>query len=119
MKAATVVVLPFVAFLRAAFLPTVSATVVSLVEDTCAYNTYMCCWTENDDNAMEDNTDVCRVLDSPAVGDSREFPGDSEGDVHCHGFVWAEGASLESFIKPLYHFVRNFDHRDERGYHGK
>ena len=79
----------------------------------------MCCWTENDNNAMQDNTDVCRVLDSPDVGDTREFPGDAEGDVHCHGFVWAQGASLDSFIKPLNRFVKNFDHKEERGYHGR
>ena len=98
-------------------LSSVTASMDSL--DTCAYNTYMCCWTENDGNGMEDNTDVCRVLDSPEIGDSREFPGDTEGEVHCHGFVWAEGANFESFIKPLYKFVRNYDHRDERGYFGQ
>lgn len=48
-----------------------------------------------------------------------EYPGDEEGDVHCHGIVWAEGASLESFILPLYKFVKKFDHRDGRGYDGR
>ena len=101
-----------------AFLPTVTVIAGGLVEDTCAYNTYMCCWTEND-NGVQDNTDVCRVYDSPGVGDIREFPGDTEGKVHCHGFVWAHGAHPETFIEPLYNFVRNFGHRDGRGYSGK
>ena len=119
MKITTVVaVMPLVA-LCAGLLPAARASVKSLTEDACEYNTYMCCWTENDGNGMEDNTDVCRVLDSPSDGETREYPGESEGEVHCHGFVWEEGASLESFIKPLYRFVRNFDHRDERGYFGK
>lgn len=34
------------------------ATKASLVQDSCEYNTYMCCWTKND-NGVEDNTDVC------------------------------------------------------------
>ena len=119
MKITTVVAaMPLVA-LCAGLLPAARASVKSLTEDACEYNTYMCCWTENDGNGMEDNTDVCRVLDSPSDGETREYPGESEGEVHCHGFVWEEGASLESFIKPLYRFVRNFDHRDERGYFGK
>ena len=101
------------------FLPTVTATLDSLLDDTCAYNTYMCCWTKNDGDGMVDNTDVCRVLDSDDVGDTREFPGDSEGEVHCHGFVSADGANLDAFIKPLYKYVRNYDHRDARGYYGR
>lgn len=48
-----------------------------------------------------------------------DYPADDEGDVHCHGIVWAEGASYESFILPLYKFVRTFDHRNERGYYGR
>lgn len=35
------------------------ATRASLLQASCEYNTYMCCWTENDDNGVEDNTDVC------------------------------------------------------------
>lgn len=34
------------------------ATKASLVADECEHNTYMCCWTKND-NGVEDNTDVC------------------------------------------------------------
>ena len=98
------------------FLPTVTATLDSLLDDTCAYNTYMCCWTKNDGDGMVDNTDVCRVLDSDDVGDTREFPGDSEGEVHCHGFVWADGASIQWFLTPLYTFVRNFGHKGEKEY---
>ena len=110
-------VLSFVAVY--AFLPTVSAVPNSLIQGTCAFNTFMCCWTENDADGMEDNTDVCRVLDSPEVGDTREFPGDTEGEVHCHGFVWADGASPQLFLTPLYNYVRNFGHRGDRGYSGK
>lgn len=39
----------------------VGATKASLVDDVCTHNTYMCCWTEND-NGVEDNTDVCRCV---------------------------------------------------------
>ena len=101
------------------FLPTVTAAPKSLIEGTCAYNTFMCCWTENNANAMDDNTDVCRVLDTPNSSGTREFPGDTEGDVHCHGFVWGDGASVQWFITPLYNFVRNFGHKGEREYSGR
>lgn len=96
-----------------------SATEASLVDDACEYNTYMCCWDENNARGMQDNTDVCRVVDKPRVGGTLEFPGESEGDIHCHGMVWADGASLDAFILPLYKFVRHYDHTDARGYSGR
>ena len=67
--------------------------VVEAVLETCAYNTYMCCWTQNDEG-VEDNTDVCRVVDSPSVGQTTEYPGDSEGSTYCHGFGWEEGEAF-------------------------
>ena len=91
--------------------------VASLMNDTCAYNTFMCCWTENDGEGMEDNTDVCRYVDPSGV--SFDFPGESEGSTHCHGFGWPEDADYTSHILPLYFFVRNFDHYQSRGYYGK
>eukprot|EP00752_Nemacystus_decipiens_P012856 g11383.t1 len=77
---------------------------------TCDNNTYMCCWTENDGQGMADNTDVCRV-------GATEYPAESEGEVHCHGFVWADGAT-DKHIHLLAQYVQNFDHRDTRGYYG-
>ena len=99
-----------------AFLPAVTAVSKCLAQGTCAYNSFMCCWTENKTNAMDDNTDVCQVLDSPNVDNTLEFPGDTEGEVHCHGFVWADGASIQWFLTPLYTFVRNFGHKGEKEY---
>ena len=90
--------------------------IADLMESACDYNIFMCCWTENDNDGMEDNTDVCRYTDSTHA--TRDFPGDSEGDVHCHGFGWPEDADYLSYIEPLYHYVRNFDHKDYRGYYG-
>lgn len=168
-----------------AIIPAVGATRASLLEDSCVYNTYMCCWTRND-NGVQDNTDVCglplydRRLDSSDGGmvshestfmldmdddyddqddgdmggrsrgrgrdrgsrgrrgerldddeDSSDdveddfeveddrFAAGNEGDVHCHGFVWADGSHFESFILPLYKYVRTFDHRHARGYYGR
>lgn len=46
------------------------------------------------------------------------YPGDSEGEVHCHGLVWPADAD-DVYIHPLAHYVQNFDHRDTRGYFGK
>eukprot|EP00752_Nemacystus_decipiens_P012631 g11187.t1 len=77
---------------------------------TCEHNTYMCCWTENDGKGMADNTDVCYVGDTG-------YPGESEGEVHCHGFVWPEDAT-DKYIHLLAQFVQHFDHRDNRGYYG-
>ncbi|CBJ26856.1 conserved unknown protein [Ectocarpus siliculosus] len=84
---------------------------------TCSHNTYMCCWTENDGQGMADNTDVCRVIDYPSMGETTEYPGESEGEVHCHGFVWPEDAT-DKYIHLLAQFVQHFDHRDRRGYFG-
>eukprot|EP00903_Cladosiphon_okamuranus_P008160 g7859.t1 len=77
---------------------------------TCQENTYMCCWTENDGEGMQDNTDVCRVGDTL-------YPDESEGEVHCHGMVWPEDAT-DQYIHVVAQFVQHFDHRDRRGYYG-
>lgn len=73
----------------------------------CGYNTYMCCWTENDGYAdgygMGVNTEVCTV--EPGV------------DAHCHGFVWPDGAS-DRFIHLHAQQVQHFNHRDKKGYSG-
>lgn len=90
---------------------------VRAVLDECEYNTYMCCWTENDGEGMQDNTDVCHVIDE--FGEITEYPGESEGDVHCHGFGWKETDDFLTNKLPLYHYVVNFDHEDTRGYYGK
>ncbi|CAM9846108.1 unnamed protein product [Ectocarpus fasciculatus] len=77
----------------------------------CQHNTWMCCWDGRADGvAISDNTDVCRYK-------TEEFPGDSEGPVHCHGFVWPEGAS-DDFIKYLALDVAFINHVDEKGYFG-
>ena len=55
--------------------------------------------------------DVCYVVD-------KGYPGESEGEVHCHGFVWPEDAT-DKYIHLLAQFVQHFDHRDRRGYYGK
>ena len=97
MKIATVAALvPFVA-LCATQLPAVGATMENLIQDVCEYNTYMCCWTENDGNGMEDNTDVCRVLDSPDVGETREYPGESEGESSTRQTSVLSSMPLPSF----------------------
>ena len=90
---------------------------VEEVLEACEYNTYMCCWTENDGQGMEDNTDVCRVIEE--AGEVIEYPGETEGDVHCHGFAWSRTDDFLTNKLPLYHYVINFDHGDARGYSGK
>lgn len=47
-----------------------------------------------------------------------EFPGNSEGDVHCHGFAWADYNS-DLHIRGLAEFVKNFNHEGRRKYYGK
>lgn len=46
------------------------------------------------------------------------YPGESEGEIHCHGLVWPADAD-EVYIHPLAHFVQTFDHKNNRGYFGK
>ncbi|CAM9608060.1 unnamed protein product, partial [Discosporangium mesarthrocarpum] len=82
----------------------------------CDYNTVMCCWDENrDEQAFNDNTDVC--TGSRKRPRLKQYPGDSEGDVHCHGIVWPDKADLSNYIMPLFRYVRSFDHQDDRGYY--
>eukprot|EP00752_Nemacystus_decipiens_P005019 g4559.t1 len=80
--------------------------------DSCVENAFMCCWTASaeDGMAIKDNTDVCRSA-------TQEFPGDSEGHVHCHGFAWADNNS-DLHIRGLAEFVKNFNHEGLRGYYG-
>ena len=91
--------------------------VASLLNGTCTFNTFICCWTQNDGDGMEDNTDVCRYVDPTGV--SIDFPAESEGETHCHGFGWPEGSEYVNHILPLYFSVINFDHSQARGYYGK
>lgn len=37
--------------------------VATLLSDVCAYNTFMCCWTQNDGDGMEDNTGIHKSSD--------------------------------------------------------
>ncbi|CBJ49226.1 conserved unknown protein [Ectocarpus siliculosus] len=83
----------------------------------CDSHTYMCCWTENDAKGVLDNTDVCRIHDYPSAGETLEYPGDSEGDVHCHGIVWPEDAT-DKYIHLLAQYVQTFDHIGNKGYYG-
>eukprot|EP00752_Nemacystus_decipiens_P010944 g9726.t1 len=78
--------------------------------DSCEENAWMCCWTESIGMELKDNTDVCRSGDL-------EFPGDSEGKVHCHGFAWADYNS-DLHIRGLAEFVKNFNHEGKRKYYG-
>jgi hypothetical protein len=110
--------------------------------DSCEYGAAFCCWIQDrqagdnngncatpyDDNCVNadpgDNTDVCsvdisRAPDSAYVpAGTIEFPGDSEGDVHCHGFAWADDDDDTSSIlkgNNLF-YVSLYDHLSQRGY---
>ncbi|CAB1119358.1 unnamed protein product [Ectocarpus sp. CCAP 1310/34] len=92
--------------------------VAKLLDSTCEWDPYMCCWTGNDGaDGMTANSDVCRVLDYPEEGDSFEMPRESEGFVCCHGFAWAEGADVDTHILPLYHYVKNVGRTEEAGFY--
>ncbi|CAM9604750.1 unnamed protein product [Ectocarpus fasciculatus] len=87
--------------------------VAKLLDGTCEWNTYMCCFTNQDGGEeVTANTDVCRM-------DSVEMPGESEGSVYCHGFAWESGADFNNHILPLFHFVKNAGRTEEEGgYYG-
>lgn len=80
--------------------------------DSCSSQVATCCWVADKFDVGEgtcesstgcideeplDNTDVCSVDMSKSTRASRVrrglalYPGDSEGAVNCHGFVWSEG----------------------------
>eukprot|EP00903_Cladosiphon_okamuranus_P010699 g10112.t1 len=90
----------------------VNATKDDMKNGNCDYNMYMCCWTENDNQGMEDNTDVCYV-------NGKEITKNEQVDTHCHGFAWNDGDDHDTFIAPLHEYVRNYDHKGQRGYYGR
>lgn len=53
-----------------------------------------------------------------SMGETTEYPDESEGLVHCHGATWPEDAT-DAYIEALAGFVKIYDHEGERGYYGK
>jgi len=110
----------------------------------CDSHAVMCCWVKdrqaNDDNGNceddpsydegcndadpADNVDVCYVDMARAPESSRTpegwafFPGESEGDAHCHGVAWGNGELDETqlFKGNTLFFVSLYDHLHARGY---
>mmetsp|Transcript_7047 Transcript_7047/g.9943 ORF Transcript_7047/g.9943 Transcript_7047/m.9943 type:complete len:784 (+) Transcript_7047:183-2534(+) len=112
--------------------------------ETCNYNSAYCCWPKdrqaNDNNGNcnspydtncidkdpSDNTNLCYV-DMKSSG-YELFPFDDEnnnnnptdrgeGQVHCHGFAWADYPEPSSAYKGNNLFyVSMYDHMSERGY---
>jgi len=114
----------------------------------CSSNAVMCCWVQDrqaqaddpagagngncdlpyDVNCIDadpmDNTDICYVDMSRSPASSRVnggfavFPGDSEGEAHCHGFAWADDEndfSAQYKANNLF-YVSMYDHLTQRGY---
>lgn len=106
--------------LSAMAVTTVGAYDPTELQDSCQFNTYMCCWTQNPDGVQK-NTDVCAGAPQKTSGGGKKdkYAGDAEGDVHCHGFVWPDDASYNAYVLPLYKFVIAFDHKKDRGYSGR
>ena len=59
------------------------ASVASSLPASCEWNTYVCCWTGSDGpGGMDENADICRVMDYPSLGEVLEMPGDAEGPAY-------------------------------------
>lgn len=108
----------------------------------CDLRAVMCCWTQDrqagddngncdypyDENCVDadpaDNTDVCYVDMSRSPESNRVqsgqaiFPGNAEGDAHCHGFAWDRNANHESaqYRGANLFYVSMYDHLAQRGY---
>jgi hypothetical protein len=69
-----------------------------------------------------DNTDLCYAdaSRSPVAVHVPEgvvrFPGETEGDVHAHGFAFKDGSLSRRFMGNLLFFVSMYDHLNQRGY---
>jgi len=105
--------------------------------ETCELQSIMCCFgrdrqpNDNNGNCAEpldsncvnadpmDNSNLC-FLDTTEdeFGSFSVYPGETEGDVHCHGLAWAE--DINDFTSQLrynnFFFVSLFDHMYQRGY---
>lgn len=92
----------------------------------CENQAMMCCFgrdrQSNDDNGNcndndcdnadpADNSNLCKIGTVP-------FPGEEEGDIHCHGIAWA--SDTNDFTAQLKYnnwwYVSMFDHMYQRGY---
>lgn len=110
--------------------------------DMCELSAIMCCWSrdrqEGDGNGNcgeedkpecfdadpADNVDICYTdmsrspTSAHVEGGFAIFPGESEGDAHCHGFAWPEDENelMNVYKGNVLFFVSLFDHLSERGY---
>ena len=116
--------------------------------ETCELNAAFCCWVQDrqakdkngncdtpyDSNCVDkdpgDNANLCYVdHDRAAVGthvaggfsiygDVKKGKEDIEGDIHCHGFAWAESANdpISVYKGNNLFFVSMYDHMYTRGY---
>ena len=105
----------------------------------CDINAIMCCWVQdrqaNDDNGNcndgdcvdkdpADNTDICYVdlengaASSHVAGGFAIFPGDTEGDSHCHGMAWGDDLTDTDarYRGNSLFYISMYDHLSQRGY---
>ena len=110
---------------------------------TCQNQAVMCCWPRDrqcgdnngncetngcKDSDPADNTNLCFMerdkdftkLDHVAAerGTLDIFPGESEGDMHCHGFAWSDNMEdgMTKYIGNNFFYVSMYDHLYTRGY---
>lgn len=99
--------------------------------DSCDLNSMMCCFgrdrqpNDNNGNCAEPLEENCVDAD-PADNsnlcytnfDGTPYPGESEGDIHCHGLAWDDDPN--EFTSQLKYnnlfFVSLYDHMYQRGY---
>jgi len=102
---------------------------VPALED-CALPSIMCCFgrdrqpNDNNGNCADPLSSQCVNAD-PAdnsnlcfLEDDTVFPGETEGDIHCHGLAWAEDDN--DFTAQLrmnnFFYISLYDHMYQRGY---
>jgi len=100
----------------------------------CEYNSIMCCFGRDrqpndnngncanplDQNCVDadpaDNSNLCYAVNED--DEVEAYPGESEGDIHCHGLAWAEEKT--DFTNQLkynnFFYVSLYDHMYTRGY---
>jgi len=96
--------------------------------ESCDYQSIMCCFGRdrqandnngncNDDRCGDadpaDNSNLCFTED-----DDKPFPGETEGDIHCHGLAWADDLNdfTAQFRMNNFFYVSLYDHMYTRGY---
>jgi len=95
---------------------------------SCENQAYVCCFgrdrqfNEENGNCAEENCEDADPLDNSNLcftePNLTAYPGEIEGDIHCHGLAWSYDSNdlISKFKVNNFFYVSMYDHMYQRGY---